>query len=96
MKHHEKVFFALCAVFIVAVLIWKYEVKSPFVAMIAPSPPQNTSYNKFSYLTYNQPYYFSPPVANTLPQTAKGILGIKYATDTSSFDGTSDGSDCGC
>lgn len=38
------------------------------------------------FLTYNQPYAFSPPVANLLPNQASGMLGQKFVDYSGSTD----------
>jgi len=47
-----------------------------------------------NYMTYNQPFLFSPPVANVLPATASGILGQSFEQPPPSSLETN--YDCGC
>ena len=96
MEKHEKILLVLGALLIVAVLIWDYKPADdvPHLTLNNQNPPQNQAWNKWKFLTYNQPYLFAPPVANILPATAIGILGIKYTPDPQNYDGTL--ADCGC
>ena len=92
MNKDEKILL-ICGVLVVAaLLLWSYDPKIMDQSKNEPEQPADAVIPKSSYLTYNQPYMFSPPVANVLPQTASGILGQPFPETGNSTPI----SDCGC
>lgn len=85
---NEKRFLFLAFVVLAGVLFWDYRTRSEPVAQSDASVPQgaqdvgvsNTLDNSSmvsgpSYMTYNQPWAFSPPIANFLPASTVGQEG---------------------
>lgn len=72
----EKIIISVAVVALVAILIFNLKgEEKPTNEIVLSNEDIPTS-----FLTYNQPYMFSPPVANILPQTASGILGQAFGT----------------
>lgn len=76
----ERIFLFLVAAALIAVVIWN--VKAPPSGMLTLAdehvPPETPLSRKQGPLTYNQPYLFSPPVANVLPRQAFGVGGADW------------------
>lgn len=73
MRNEEKILLALCAVALVALVIWRNPkvVTGETIATISGDIPDEASTEAApggpAYLTYNQPYIWGPPVNNFLP-----------------------------
>lgn len=97
MSKDERIILAVGFVGLVAILLYHFtDLKSNAVTAEndVAAPDLLVPSGQANYMTYNQPFLFSPPVANILPATASGILGQSFEQPPpSSYD---DGSTCGC
>jgi hypothetical protein len=89
MTHGERIFLTLAALGVVAVVI--FELRQPAPVAMPPTDPNGnglvSNTPKTSdlttgpgYLIYNQPYAFSPPVANFIPENTMGENGVATST----------------
>lgn len=88
MSKDEKIIMALGFLAVAAIILY---VQRPDTDAPPTEAEIDAEYIPVSYLTYNQPYMFAPPVANILPPAASGILGQAFEKAKSVFS-----NDCGC
>ena len=82
MSKDEKIILVITALLIMAVIVWRKPIANvimgepmePAIDLVGMSQtPSNSNLTKGpSYLMYNQPWAFSPPVNNFLPAIASG------------------------
>lgn len=100
MSKDEKIILVVTALLIMVVIIWRKPIVAAIVGETIPAAdmvgvsqtPENTSLVKGpSYLMYNQPWAFAPPVGNFLPSITAGQgnqtvnLPTNFAGDEFSF-----------
>lgn len=81
MSKDEKIILVITALLIMAVIIWRKPIVEAIVGETIPpvdlvglsQTPNNSTLTKGpSYLMYNQPWAFAPPVGNFLPSITAG------------------------
>ncbi len=96
MSQDEKIWLGLAFVGLVAVLLFQRAISVPFVGSTVADigvslTPQNANLAKGpSYLMYNSPWAYAPPVGNFLPSISAGQIGQTENVPTN-FE-----KDCGC
>lgn len=79
MERREQVFIGVSFVALVALVLYDMRTKAMDAAAaaspIASNPMAAATAEGPSYLLYNQPWFFSPPVGNFMPQQTVGQAG---------------------
>lgn len=89
MGKDERIILVIGGVALAAILLYhmtELKVSNDVADNIQPAPEFKLVPDGIpNYMVYNQPFLFSPPVANILPATASGILGQSFTQPPSAL-----------